>query len=390
VVTHVDLVSMKISQALLFSVLLQASKIVQAHTTNGRSVTLRGEVQATPDSASERVSVVPAYHHANSSQAHQLLVDKLKVDDNGEMRWEAEGIVEEWATWPSWVLSIVIATCFVLGAFQWWQLRNWDSTQPSQKDTLLPDPSGLIPAIIEDQKDIERNTIRWQMYFAIGFWYCLLIANAASVRLFCKLGIPRDCHERTDSVRGLESMDKLLSHGFILAILVALPTSGRFHYLFNFTKEGNFRGAIFLVVFFATAPIYGSLDLIPALSTFSLTSGVHKSPLFWLLVFALLVGSAVLVLFHIYWAARYGTWQGFCSYVGSRAMVISMYVLYFNESGKYATMSFHLHHYMVGFLLAILATFDHMLSLLLLAIASGIFVQGLAAYNADPLIYRQA
>mmetsp|Transcript_122593 Transcript_122593/g.308192 ORF Transcript_122593/g.308192 Transcript_122593/m.308192 type:complete len:95 (-) Transcript_122593:144-428(-) len=49
---------------------------------------------------------------------------------------------------------------------------------------------------------------------------------------------------------------------------------------------------------------------------------------------------------------------------------------------------FHFHHYAMGFLAASLAEFNHPASLVLLACGTGVFVQGIAAYDHDPIIER--
>eukprot|EP00929_Paragymnodinium_shiwhaense_P117183 TRINITY_DN8745_c0_g1_i2.p1 TRINITY_DN8745_c0_g1~~TRINITY_DN8745_c0_g1_i2.p1 ORF type:complete len:526 (-),score=8.72 TRINITY_DN8745_c0_g1_i2:90-1604(-) len=74
-------------------------------------------------------------------------------------------------------------------------------------------------------------------------------------------------------------------------------------------------------------------------------------------------------------------------YCLSRTVVASFFVSYLvlgNLRTSHA--EFHLHHYVIAFMVAILAIFNHPLSLTLLGISCGIFVQGIAAYGADEVL----
>lgn len=293
--------------------------------------------------------------------------------------------------WPQWVLASFMVACLLCASGLWYMLRHWMAEPVSEKDVDLSS-NFMGGGTVAAREGVDRadlvHRIPWEQYFALGFWYCLLLANAAFTRLWCYCNIPLDCHSRVDSLRGIHSLDTLLKDGFIIAVLTGVMQKDRFAYLFNFSQEHYFRGALFLVVFFATSPVFGSLDLIPALSRISLTTGSAHSQLYNFVIILLALGGVALVLFHVVWAAMHNPLKACVAYLGSRLVVWVIYAMYFVEAGKITTADFHLHHYMVGYLIAILAEFNHPVSLLLLAIGTGIFVQGLAAYNADPLIYH--
>jgi len=308
-------------------------------------------------------------------------------------------------------LGFIIIVCLAIAAAIHWLIWDWATISSSpllelQEDSELigdseptVDETGKtiryqIPGEADAPVNAEGKTIRaqipWQQFMAIGFWFMLLTANAAFTRLVCNFGVPHDCHDRIDTIRGLDSYDRLLKDGFIIAILTGINHRDRFRYLFDFSSQSWFRGVWFIGVFMLTSPVFGSLDLIPALSRFSLTTGGHQSILFSMLVGLLILGAAALVGFHVAWAFMYNSPIAGATYVASRGIVWTCYIVYFFEANKHWWLQFHLHHFMIGYMIAILAEFNHPVSVLLLAIGSGIFVQGLAAYAADPLIYRQA
>jgi hypothetical protein len=328
--------------------------------------------------------------------------------------------------WPPWVCVTALIGCLGLAFAMQWLIWDWacEIPKPDEKEDLMTsikltavekkdeavqeaapvvDPvSGAAPVSDEstrqndeaapalDSSDSVRHQIPWQQFVALGHWFCLLIAGAALVRLVCHLNIPRDCHDRVDAIRGLDSLDRLLKEGFIIAILTGVPQRERFRYLYDLRLDSWCRGIIFIVVFLGTGVVWGSLDLIPALSRFSLTTGGAKSIMFNVLLALLVLAALTLVGFHLYWAFRYNSPAAGATYVVSRAIVWVMYGLYFWQANEDSYATFHLHHYCVGYMIAILAEFNHPISMLLLAIGTGIFTQGLSAYAADPLIEHRS
>lgn len=304
-------------------------------------------------------------------------------------------------------LGLIIIICFACASSIHWLIWDWaTASEPPQEalermgeGELMVDETGKAiryqtPGEADSDANAEGKTIRaqipWQQFMAIAYWFMLLTANAALTRLVCNFGVPHDCHDRIDTIRGLDSYDRLLKDGFIIAVLTGINRRDRFRYLFDFSRESCFRGIWFIGVFMLTSLVFGSLDLIPALSRFSLTTGGHQSILFSILIALLVLGAAALIGLHIAWAFMYNSPIAGATYIASRAIVWVVYIIYFVQANRKWWLQFHLHHFMIGYMIAILAEFNHPISVLLLAIGSGIFVQGLAAYAADPLIYRQA
>merc|ERR1719265_718808 len=125
------------------------------------------------------------------------------------------------------------------------------------------------------------------------------------------------------------------------------------------------------------------LDLVPFLSAFSIQTGHGTNAA---LVAALAFGFLVLVGWHVWFAFENNSLYGFLAYTISRTMLCLLYVAYFAASNTDSDTTFHLHHYLIGFLCATFAEFNHPVSLVLLAAGSGIMVQGMIAYDADYMV----
>ncbi|PSC71850.1 hypothetical protein C2E20_4784 [Micractinium conductrix] len=82
---------------------------------------------------------------------------------------------------------------------------------------------------------------------------------------------------------------------------------------------------------------------------------------------------------------RAARWGSVGRYLLPRLVVLAFFAAWLvalPTSGAYAL---HLHHYALGFAIAIFAAFNHPVSGLVLALATAVFVQGGAAYGFDPM-----
>lgn len=229
------------------------------------------------------------------------------------------------------------------------------------------------------------HSIPASQYLLLLCWALLLVLQYCWVRVFCAFGVPRDCQPGDDPIQILSTFQYLLFPGTLLCILTGMHWPDRFFYVFTFTRQQP-RGFIFLFVFFLSGPLWGCLDLISAFSSFSLTGGAAV-----VLVMMVLVIAVVVVVWHVYLAFRSNSRRGFVTYVLSRLAVIFFYLGYVIIKLQYVNhtgINFHFHHYATGFMLASLAEFNHPSSWLVLAIATAVFVQGLAAYGPDDIIGR--
>jgi len=229
------------------------------------------------------------------------------------------------------------------------------------------------------------HRIPGSQYFALLVWMSLLLAQYGIVRAVCTLGVPHDCAFQDDVVKLMADFQQLFLSGFVLAIYTGVHWPDRFQYIFLFSWPFP-RGVFFLLLFAASGVGWGLLDLVPGLGQFSLTG---FSPANTVLLIATAVGAIFLVAWHVYTAFKHNSRSGFAAYIGSRLILAVFYAGYLVAKLANQDLSFHFHHYMVAFLAASLAEFNHPFSLMLLAIATGIFVQGIAAYDADAIISHQ-
>ena len=104
-----------------------------------------------------------------------------------------------------------------------------------------------------------------------------------------------------------------------------------------------------------------------------------------LMVLSILLG----LWFHVWYARRSTTKLGVVPYLAPRLAVVGAYAAYIivldvnNDAWE-------LHHYLIAWIGTLFCAFDHPASVVCLAITTGIFVQGLAAYGPAEISDRRA
>lgn len=251
-----------------------------------------------------------------------------------------------------------------------------------------------VPLVISDSVDSrgaadggQAHIVPWQHYLALLCWSVLLSIAYLVTRIVCGFGIPEDCTE-PDPLEIMQDFQVMLSMGFILAIFTGFHLEERFQYIMCFQLRKP-RGFFFIVTLLTSGPIFGSLDSIPILSRMSLTPAfIDKGGVNTLLLLGVIAGALALVAWHFVYAFYTNPIQGSLAYTGLRISVWTFYAVFLEVAVNTPDASFHLHHYYCGFLIAILAEFNHPISMLLLAAGTGVFVQGISAYEAASIIVR--
>eukprot|EP00933_Yihiella_yeosuensis_P065009 TRINITY_DN68604_c0_g1_i1.p1 TRINITY_DN68604_c0_g1~~TRINITY_DN68604_c0_g1_i1.p1 ORF type:complete len:288 (-),score=18.87 TRINITY_DN68604_c0_g1_i1:114-977(-) len=229
------------------------------------------------------------------------------------------------------------------------------------------------------------HRIPWKSYMFVAVWFAMLTTQYMLTRFVCEFGIPHDCQEN-DDLEVMHDLQTMFTLGFVIAVMTGLPQAERFEYLFCFQRPRP-RGFAFIVVFLGTGPVYGSLDLVPWLQQVSITpSFIERNGACTLLVLGLIAGALALLFWHFWCAWKHNSIEGFLAYTISRLAVWIFCIIYLAMAASRSDEGIHVHHYVIGFFCAILAEFNHPISMLLLAIASGVFVQGISAYQAAPVI----
>lgn len=222
-------------------------------------------------------------------------------------------------------------------------------------------------------------------YFILAVWMSLLFVLYLWSRFLCTCGIPSDCAEHDDIVIAMRDIQFLMYSGFVLAVMTGMHWPDRFEYVFAFGRGQPPRGPAFVVMVFFTCFFWGVLDYVPGFSDFSLSARAFEGfNILILLLLSLFAGG--LVIWHILHAFRNNSGPGFAAYVASRAVFACFYATYGFVAAGDLNVNFHFHHYMFAYLGALLAEFNHPVSVALLGVGTAIYVQGIAAYEADGII----
>lgn len=251
------------------------------------------------------------------------------------------------------------------------------------KDSPEEELRGLVHDAKEGKFGTYAHKIPWLEYVFFGLWIAMLLAQYGLTRLWCALGLPEDCADHSDPVKLMNDFHQLLTNGFVIAVLTGVNQADKFMYIYSLWRPYP-RGILFLILFFGASPAWSALNYSPFLSKFSITDEMETSYIALSCAVLALVG--LLILWHIWIAFWHNSRTGFFVYVASRFCIFGFFSAYVVVSMTHLETDLHFHHYTIGFVVACLAEFDHPLSLLLLAIGTGVFVQGIAAYDADPLV----
>ena len=144
----------------------------------------------------------------------------------------------------------------------------------------------------------------------------------------------------------------------------------------------------FFVVASVTGIVFSALSDLTQLETSLSSRGGHSAAyvvVMCIVAFFILLG----LWFHVWYARRSTTKLGVVPYLAPRLAVVGAYAAYIiildvnNDAWE-------LHHYLIAWIGTLFCAFDHPASVVCLAITTGIFVQGLAAYGPAEISDRRA
>ena len=144
----------------------------------------------------------------------------------------------------------------------------------------------------------------------------------------------------------------------------------------------------FFVVASVTGIVFSALSDLTQLET-SLSSKGGESAAYIAVSCAVTFFILLGLWFHVWYARRSTTKLGVVPYLAPRLAVVGAYAAYiiildFNND------AWELHHYLIAWIGTLFCAFDHPASVVCLAITTGIFVQGLAAYGPAEISDRRA
>ena len=149
----------------------------------------------------------------------------------------------------------------------------------------------------------------------------------------------------------------------------------------------------FYPLFFLSGLSFSLITSIPGFDE-SISEGTTiRSSLFLFVLTFVFIAIATILVWHILHAKRVlRTSKDFIAFVSFRIINLSVlsisYYLIHTETNLNGFAKLHLHHYFVAWMCSLVAAFNHKISIAFLAITSGIFVQGIAAYSAASMFYR--
>ena len=208
-------------------------------------------------------------------------------------------------------------------------------------------------------------------FIAGGGWLLVLLGGWGLTRLLCDVaGLPSDCRD-LDQANAMLDLTALLEKGIVVAALTRLPTS-----VLGLSVRARVGWASVTVI---SGPVFSALGEVPDMQR-SLTSDLE-----WNAASAgyLAIGTFVLLVVGAHGVSLRRT-PHFRLYVASRLGLAAFYAAFLATLG--ARSRLHFHHCYVGLWVALLGFDAGRLSLGLIAVGSGIMVQGIGAYDWANLV----
>jgi hypothetical protein len=154
------------------------------------------------------------------------------------------------------------------------------------------------------------------------------------------------------------------------------------------------KDGYFIFIFLASNLLFSIVTSIPGFDE-GFSEDSHDSLFFLFVIFTVAVWVCYTIIWHVvyskkvipifkeflsFWLFRLGTFG---------VLGITYYVIHSDKSRPEPDgAKLHLHHYFVAWLISLIASFNHRISTTVLAITSGIFVQGISVYSAASMFYR--
>ena len=215
-------------------------------------------------------------------------------------------------------------------------------------------------------------------------WIAMNLLVYAGQRAMVAAGLPSDGIDPTGrrATFILESVQMLILHACGTAIFAHVLAPER-RLLTRWTANAGF-----FVVASVTGCVFSLLsDLTPLETSLSSRGGEGAAyiAVSCAVAFFILLG----LWFHVWYARRSSTKLGVVPYLAPRLAVVGAYAAYIivldvnNDAWE-------LHHYLIAWIGTLFCAFDHPASVVCLAITTGIFVQGLAAYGPAEISDRRA
>ena len=244
---------------------------------------------------------------------------------------------------------------------------------------LSPDASGRNNHFTD-----VTDVVYYKKYISAAGWMIMLILGYGVNRFVAFLGLPPDAQSHT-SLGHARNITSLCMFGFIQCWFVdLLDVPQRWLYIT--------RNKWFFLIFLSSGAVYSLISCIPAIDE-AVTEDSDYSTTFLITMSSLATVLLTMFGWHLVYARQFFTsHKDLVAYAFSRVVlfftVILSYIVIHTESNAEGPAKLHLHHYFIAWLISLVATFNHPVSVGFLAITTGIFVQGISVYSAASLFYR--
>jgi hypothetical protein len=230
--------------------------------------------------------------------------------------------------------------------------------------------------------DVSRFDINHAL--ALMQWLGLLLISWLVTKGTCLAwNLPSGCNPGFKTEGAMEDLQMLLLFGMNQGYITGATDPVRSAYLFNFRVQ---RGWWFSLTIVVAGPIFSALGQIQALQH-SITPGGG-----YLMISIALICLLLVLGWHLAytwsWSPNWGSQCGRTDavlYTISRIAVLLFYgvtvAVGCQFGSKASPYTFHVHHYLIAYALSLFASYRHPVSMAILATSTGVFVQGLGAYN---------
>jgi len=260
------------------------------------------------------------------------------------------------------------------------QTRNEESKSETKADE--GEKSNCLITDVSDNNEDVVDLLYWLQpwdFYRLFIWSAMLLLAFGLGRLLCiGHGNYEFCRTQLQS-DVFDNLSALLLMGIALCFFTGVHSSIRFNYLYGFNANTGYSGVLFLLTFVLTPVVWKGLNT-TALSSLAFTArGMSNNvvPLAFTIVLFLFT-----VCWHIYTAYQLGVLR---VYLVSRCLVFVYLILSILLCLNEPDIQIHVHHYQLGWLVALLGCFNHPISLITLSFGAGLFVEGLATFGADSM-----
>lgn len=270
--------------------------------------------------------------------------------------------------------------------------RRMDLRTPNYRSTQ--DDEGRWSAAREyNYRALGRDNLNMPAYMLtvkqwsyVVAWVGFLIAGFAYTRLLCIWGLPGNCDPLTNMEGVMEDVQQIFVLGILLGAIAGVFSPNRFRYIFSR------KCWYFFMAFFVAIPVYSALLTALGINVRggdALVGNQQSNNAAAFVLFSFV--STLVVGYHLVHAwSRFGR-NDAIAYTLSRFSIFLFYMITCTPGMVTSSVyEFHIHRYLISYALATWCVYDHWPSVVLFGIMTGLFVQGLAAYDYTPLLSRKA